>query len=316
MKAIVLNSFGDVSQLVYTDIPVPDIKDNEVLVRISAIGINPVDVKTRKGKGQAARLKDDPPMILGWDISGEVVKTGAAVTHFKSGDEVFGMVNIPGHGKAYAEYVASPAEHLTFKPANISHEEAAGAGIAAMTAYKAFEHYAHLQKGQSILIHAAAGGVGHFAVQLAKAAGAYVIGTSSSENREFVLSLGADTHIDYKAAPFEETVPPVDVVLDAIGGDHIDRSLNVLKPGGLVISLPSGVSEDVADKAAAQGKRGVFFLIRSEQHDIRKIAELLREGVIRTQVSKVFPFDEIKQAHEAVESGKTRGKIVMRGPGL
>jgi len=310
MKAIVLHDFGAADQLRYEDVPDPTLRDDEVLIRSKAIGINPVDVKTRKGKGQAARLRQNPPMILGWDVSGEVIQAGNDVTEFKPGDEVFGMVNLPGVGKCYAELVAAKATHLALKPQNIPHEEAAAASLAAMTAWQALVNQAALKRGQRILIHAASGGVGHFAVQIAKHLGAYVIGTSSSPNRDFVLSLGADEHIDYKAAPVEEQVDEVDVVLDAIGGDNIDHSLKVLKKGGTIVSLPSGVSESVGEKAAQQGKKGIFFFVQSNT-DIRAIAKLLESGEIRSHVSEKFPFTEIRAAHDHIESGKTVGKIVL-----
>jgi len=314
MKAIILKDFGGTDNLEVADIPIPQIKENEVLIRSHAIGLNPVDVKTRKGKGQAARLKNEYPMILGWDVSGVVVERGDAVTAFNKGDEVFGMINLPGAGKSYAEYVAAPADQIAVKPKNISHEEAAAASLAAMTAWQALTNQAHIKKSQLILIHAASGGVGHFAVQIAKYFGAYVIATSSSENREFVLSLGADEHIDYKSVRFEEVSQQVDVILDSIGGDNIDRSLKVLKPGGTIVSLPSGVSEDVAEKAAAQGKKGIFFFVKSNGKDMQQIAKLLSDGSLHAHVSKKFSFDEIVPAHQLIESGKTRGKIVLQAP--
>jgi NADPH:quinone reductase-like Zn-dependent oxidoreductase len=311
MKAIILKDFGGTEQLDYADIPVPSIMDNEVLIRSYAIGLNPVDVKTRKGKGQAARLKNEQPMILGWDVSGVVVEAGSKVTRFRKGDSVFGMINLPGAGKTYAEFVAAPEDHLAMKPENVSHEEAAAASLAAMTAWQALVDQAQIGKGQTILIHAASGGVGHYAVQIAKHHELFVIGTSSAENREFVLSLGTDQHIDYKSERFEDVSPQVDVVLDAIGGENIDRSLKVLKPGGTIVSLPSGVSEDVSAKAAAQGKRGIFFFVKSNGKDMQQIARLLESGVLRSHVSKRFLFADIRAAHDLLESGKTRGKIVL-----
>lgn len=312
MRAIILTAFGSTDKLQYQELPKPAIRDDEVLVENLAIGINPVDIKTRKGRGQAARLRADPPMILGWDLSGVVVEAGKAVTRFKAGDEVFGMVNIPGHGKAYAEYVAAPASHLALKPTNITHEEAAAAPLAAMTAWQALVDHAKLGADEKILIHAASGGVGHYAVQIAKSLGAYVVGTSSSANRDMVLSLGADEHIDYTATPFEEVSPEVDVIIDAIGGDHIDRSLKVLKKGGRIISLPSGVSEDVGEKAAAQGKKGIFFLVHSNGEHMQQIASLLEQGSLRSHLSRVFNFGQISEAHDFVEAGKTAGKVVVR----
>src|SRR5688500_852747 len=207
MKAIVLKDFGGADQLVIRDLPKPVIKENEVLVKAHAIALNPVDVKTRNGKGQAAKLKNEDPMILGWDVSGIIEATGSAVTKFSKGDEVFGMINLPGAGKAYAEFVAAPQEHIILKPSNITHEAAAAASLAAMTAWQALVDQAEIKSGQKILIHAASGGVGHYAVQIAKHFGAYVIGTSSAENKSFVLSLGADEHIDYRSVKFEEVSP-------------------------------------------------------------------------------------------------------------
>jgi NADPH:quinone reductase-like Zn-dependent oxidoreductase len=314
MKAIVLKEFGGVDQLEIQEISIPAIKDNEVLIRARAIGLNPVDVKTRIGKGQAAKLRKETPMILGFDVSGVIEKTGASVSRFKKGDEVFGMINIPGTGKTYAEYVAAPAEHIAHKPGNISHEEAAASSLAAVTAWQALVKQAKLSSGQKILIHAASGGVGHFAVQIAKHLNAYVIGTSSAENREFVLSLGADEHINYKSVKFEDVCPPVDVVLETIGGDNIDRSLKVLKKGGTIVSLPSGASDSVSEKAAAQNKKGIFFLVNSNGDDMNKIAELLKEGALHVHVSHVFTFEGIGKAHELLASGKTKGKLVLKAP--
>lgn len=314
MKAIVLISFGSADELEYRDVPRPSIKVNEVLVKTKAISINPVDIKTRMGKGQAARLKEEDPMILGWDISGTIVEIGSGVTAFKKGDEVFGMINLPGVGRAYAEYVAAPAEHVAIKPPGVSYEDAAAASLAAMTAWQALVDQLRIQPRQKILIHAASGGVGHYAVQMAKYFGAYVIGTSSAENRDFVIGLGADEHIDYKSVKFEDASPKVDAILDAIGGDNIDRSLKVLKKGGAIVSLPSGISEAVTEKAAAQNKKGIFFLVKSNGKDMEKIAALLQQGVIHSHVSKIFPFEQIKSAHQQLESGKTKGKVVLLAP--
>lgn len=314
MHAIILKSFGGVEQLEYKDIPIPTLKANEVLIRSRAIGLNPVDVKTRLGKGQAAKLRLEDPMILGWDVSGEVVDTGSHVTAFRKGDEVFGMINLPGAGKTYAEYVAAPADHVVRKPGNISHAEAAAASLAAMTAWQALVDQAQLKAGQKILVHAASGGVGHYAVQFARHLGAYVIGTSSAANRQLVLSFGANEHIDYNAVNFEEASPQVDVILEAIGGDNIDRSLKVLKPGGTIVSLPSGISESVSEKAAAQGKKGIFFFVKSNNKDLQEIAALLDKGIVRSHVSKEFAFSEISAAHELLESGKSKGKLILQQP--
>ena len=311
MKAIILKDFGGPDKLEILEVPDPFINENEVLIKSRAIGLNPVDIKTRKGKGQAAKLRNENPMILGWDVSGVIVETGADVSKFKKGDEVFGMINLPGVGKTYAEFVVAPQDQITKKPAGISHEDAAAASLAAMTAWQALVDQAKIKSGQKILIHAASGGVGHFAVQIAKHFGAYVIGTSSAANKEFVRSLGADEHIDYRSVRFEEVSPMVDVVLDAIGGENIDRSLKVLKEGGTIVSLPSGISESVGEKAAAQHKKGFFFFVHSKSSDMDRIAALLQKGAIRPYVSQKFSFEEISKAHELLESGKVKGKLVL-----
>ncbi|GAA4313656.1 NADP-dependent oxidoreductase [Mucilaginibacter gynuensis] len=311
MKAIVLKEFGPASNLEITNIPLREIEAGEVLIQVKAISINPVDVKTRAGKGMAGRLKDIHPLILGWDISGVVTQAGSEVKDFKVGDEVFGMVNFPGHGKAYAEYVISPADQLALKPANISHEEAAAATLAALTAYQGLVHKANLQAGQRILVHAAAGGVGHFVVQIAKHLGAYVIGTSSAANKDFVLSLGADEHIDYRAVPFETVVKDVDLVFDAIGGDNIDRSIEVVKNGGTLISIPSGLHDGITEKAKARGVNGFFFLVASNGDDMKQVADLLEKGIIKAHVSATYPFEDMAKAHEHVETGRTVGKVIV-----
>lgn len=312
MKAIVLKAFGSVDNFSVEELPLPTIQDNEVLVAVKAASINPVDMKTRSGKAMAARLKDENPIILGWDISGIVTQIGTNVKDFKVGYEVFGMVNFPGHGKAYAEYVAAPATHLALKPANISHEEATAATLAALTAWQAFNTHIKIKPGNRVLIHAAAGGVGHFAVQIAKYFGAYVIGTASAENKDFVLSLGADEHFDYKSKPFEEAISDIDIVLDSIGGNNIERSFEVLKKGGTVITLPSNTSDGIVEKARAKGVNGFHFMVQSNGEDMKALADLLEKGIIKAHVSAVYSFDEIAKAHQQIETGSTRGKIIIK----
>lgn len=308
MKAIVLHQPGDISQLIYTELPLPGIQDGEVLVQVKAISINPVDVKTRAGRGMYGRLKELDPIIIGWDISGVV--TASKSSKFKTGDEVFGMVNFPGHGKAYAEYLAAPADHLALKPAHTSHEEAAAATLAALTAYQGLHSHYSIKAGDRVLIHAAAGGVGHYAVQMAKQQGAYVIGTSSAANAEFVKSLGADEHVDYHTDALDK-IRDIDFALDAIGGANIDRTIPLMRRGGTLISIPSGLNADVAEKSKAAGVNGFFFLVASNGKDMEAIASLLESGTIHSQVSMRFPFDQMGQAHLQVESGRTVGKTIV-----
>ena len=309
MKAIILKDFGGVEQFELTELPTPVIGEGEVLVQIKAISINPVDVKTRAGKGAAGKLKGENPMILGWDIAGIVTESKAE--EFEAGDEVFGMVNFPGHGRAYAEYVAAPADQLALKPGAVNFESAAATTLAALTAWQAFSDHGRLRAGQRVLIHAAAGGVGHFAVQIARHTGAYVIGTASAENRDFVLGLGANECIDYKTQRFEEVVKDIDFVLDTIGGEYIDRSLQVIKKGGTIVSIPSSANAGVQEKAKAKGIFGVTMMVQSSGEDMQHIAQLVGDGALRAEVSKVFPFGQMAEAHLAVETGKTRGKVVV-----
>jgi NADPH:quinone reductase-like Zn-dependent oxidoreductase len=311
MKAITLSGFGGVENLIQTELSIPDISDNEVLVKVNAFSINPVDIKTRLGKGLALRLKEYSPIILGWDISGSVIKKGKSVDLLKEGDEVFGMVNFPGHGKAYAEYVAAHQSQLAIKPFNVGHNESAAASLAALTAWQILNVKFRIKHGYKVLIHAAAGGVGHYAVQMAKHLGAHVIGTSSGSNRDFVLGLGADEHIDYEKQNFEDEMNDVDFVLDSIGGEYIDRSLNVLRCGGTIVSIPSGASEFVQVKAKAKGIIGENFRVQSSGTDMKEIADLLQMGIVKSYVSKIFGIDEIHQAHKQIETGKTKGKIVV-----
>ena len=309
MKAIILKDFGGADQLQEVELPVPGISEGEVLVEVKAISINPVDVKTSQGKGAAGQFKDADPKILGWDMAGIVKESKSPL--FEPGDEVFGMVNFPGQGKVYAEYVAAPADQLAEKPASISFPAAAATTLAALTAWQAFSDHSRVRAGQRVLVHAAAGGVGHFAVQIAKHAGAFVTGTASAANRDFVLGLGADVHIDYKTDRFEDLAKDMDFVLDPIGGENIDRSLQVLKKGGTIISINSGANDQVEEKAKAKGMKGIKMLVQSSGEDMQNLASLLEDGALKPEVSLTFPFDKMKDAFAQVASGTTRGKVIV-----
>lgn len=309
MKAIVLKEAGGVDNLEYVELAKSTISEGEVLIKVKAISINPVDVKSRSGKGVYGRIKTENPLILGWDISGIVEETKSS--DFKVGDEVFGMVNFPGHGKAYAEYVAAPSSQLALKPQNVSFEDAAASTLVALTAYQALVHHANIQPGQNVLVHAASGGVGHIAVQIAKYLGAKVTGTSSAKNKDFVLSLGADSHIDYYGFDWESAGRTFDFVLDTIGGNNIDHSLEVTKEGGSIISIPTGLNEEVTSKAESKGVKGYFILVQSSGEDMKHIASLLESGAVKPHVSKIFPFEQMREAHLEQETGRTVGKIVV-----
>lgn len=316
MKAIVLNEPGGVENLVMSEIAVPEINEHEVLIKVKAISINPVDATLRKNSEFLHLIlhlqNGEKPVILGWDVSGVVEATGKAVTRFRTGDEVFGMVNFTGHGKAYAQYVAAPENQLALKPDSISHVEAAAGTLAALTAWQTLVTIAGVKPGDKVLIHSAAGGVGHFAVQIAKHLGAYVIGTSSAANRDFVLSLGADEHIDYSKQRFEELVKDADLVVDSVRDiNHLERSLQVVKSQGKLISLLAFPDERLYRKALMSRVFLYRMEVASGGKDMEAISDLLAKGRIRSHVSKTFSFDEIASAHAHIESGHTVGKIVV-----
>lgn len=313
MKAVIINEAGNVENLQFTEIEKPTISDDEVLIKVISVSINPVDVKARAYEGVLNWIfEESRPVILGWDISGEVVETGKNVTDFKAGDEVFGMVNFFGNGKAYAEYVAAPASHLALKPQDITHSQAAAASMAAVTAYQALADVAHIKKGDKVVIHAASGGVGHFAVQIAKHFGAYVIGVSSGKNKDFVLSLGADEHIDYTTENIKDKVRDADIVIDTIQGETLLNSVDIVHENGIIVTLPSPeIPEEVKDKASQKAIIIEFMMVQSKQETIQAIAGLLDAGILKPAVYKTFPFKEIRKAHLEVETNRVAGKVVV-----
>ena len=311
MKAYVLNEAGGVENLVLSEIKTPELDANEVLVKTKAISINPVDVKVRPVEEVLNMIiGEERPVILGWDIAGTVDAVGSDVTGFEVGDKVFGMVNFPGHGKAYAEYVASPASHLAKIPANTTFEEAAATTLAALTALQVLRP--RVKAGDRILIHAGSGGVGHFAIQIAKNLGATVVTTSSAKNRDFVLSLGADEHIDYREQKFEEVLTDIDFVLDGMGGAVLENSLKVVKDGGTIVSLPTHeFSEELKAVAKPRNIKLEFVLVTSNGEDMNTLKEQIESGTLKPHVSVTFPFEKMAEAHKQIESGRTVGKAVV-----
>jgi len=311
MKAIILRESGGPENLVVTDIPVPSVKEGEVLVKVKAISINPVDIKTRKGLSFYNKLREEGPVILGWDIAGEVVELGPGVTTLEEGDQVFGMINFPGNGRAYAEYVAAPANHLAERAELVTAQEAVAGTLAALTAWQVLIDQANVQPGEKVLIHAAAGGVGHYAVQIAKYLGAYVIGTASDANYDFVKELGADEFIDYTQGPFEDAVNEVDVVFDTVGGANPLRSLKVLKEGGRLVAIAGGITDELKQSAEKNKIKAIQYLVHSNGDDMEQIAELLEAGTLKSHIFKEYSFDQMAEAHKQIETGKTRGKVVV-----
>ncbi|MFJ7153666.1 NADP-dependent oxidoreductase [Streptomyces sp. NPDC101118] len=304
MRAVVVSQWGGPEVLTEVELAKPEPGLGEVLVRVHAAGVNPVDWKTRASGALIAW--GETPMI-GWDVSGTVEAVGPGVTLFQPGDEVFGMPRFPSQAGGYAEYVTAPARQFARKPASLTHQQAAALPLAALTAWQALNDTAGLRSGQRVLVHAAAGGVGHFAVQIAKALGAYVIGTASAGKHDFVRSLGADEVVDYRSTAFEEAVADVDVVIDSIGGDYGTRSLEVLKPGGTLITLNG--PDDIP--AGAEGFRTGWTLVEPDFAGLQAIAAMAEEGSLRPEIDTVLPLAEAAKAHEIGERGRTTGKIVL-----
>ena len=309
MQAVRIHEFGGLDSLRVEDAPTPEPGEGEVLVRIRAAGINPVDWKICAGEAIATRLKDPFPFIPGWDVSGVVEAAGAGVSGLRAGDAVCGMVRWPLGGGGYAEYVAAPAEDLVPRPGTMDDAQAAGLPLAALTAWQALFDAADLQAGQTVLIHAAAGGVGHLAVQLAKWKGAHVTGTASARNEPFLRELGIDRVIDYNRTRFEDVTRDLDVVLDGVGGEIQERSWSVLKTGGMLASI-RGRPDD--EQAAARGVRARYISVRADAAQLRGIADLAAGGLLRVHVDETFPLNEVRKAHEKSKTGHTRGKVVLR----
>jgi len=312
MKAMILNQFGGVENFTIADIPEPKIGEGEVLIQIKAIGVDQIDIKSRQGKGMTNYLEKELPMIIGWDASGIITKVGSGVSGFREGDEVFGTINFPGPGSTYAHYAKAPANQLAHKPVQISHAEAAAATQSPLTAWQALIDAGNIQKGDRVLIHGGAGGVGNYAIQIAHNQGCYVITTALSDDSDFVKSLGADEVIDFRTQKFEEIIKDMDFILDTIGGENFVRSLKVLKPNGTIVLLPSNKKEE-ADKVAQEQhiKNYKHILMHSDGEDMRHIAEMLANGSIKVTVDQTFPFKQIPQAHELLEKGSVKGKIVI-----
>jgi NADPH:quinone reductase-like Zn-dependent oxidoreductase len=312
MQVVSLDRFGGPEVLTLTERPRPQPGPTEILVRVRAAGINPVDWKTRAGGGIAFAL-GAPPLVLGWDVSGTVEAVGFGVTRFAPGDRVFGMPRFPHLAGGYGQFVTAPSRQFARVPNGLSDAEAAALPLVGLTAWQALVEAAGVDAGQRVLIHAAAGGVGHVAVQVAKARGAHVIGTARAAKHGVLRDLGVDEPIDYTAGPFEDAAGDVDVVFDLVGGDYSTRSLAVLKPGGLLVGAGS-VSADVAAAAERGGKRVTAFLVEPDGAGLSALADLVTGGKLRVLVEQVVPLAEAAKAHEVGEQGRTTGKLVLSVP--
>lgn len=311
MKAYVLHAPGGVENLEIETLSTPEPGDGEVRISVRAISINPVDVKL-KYSGDALRQVTGAAenVILGWDLAGVVDAVGTGVTTKRPGDRVFGLVNFPGEGRAYAEQVVAPAAQLASIPQDIPFDQAAAATLAALTALQGLD--GRIGQGSRVLIHAGSGGVGHFAVQIAKTMGAHVTSTSSGRNRDFVLGLGADDHVDYRERDFEEVVSDMDVVFDTVGPEIATRSVGVLKSGGVLLSIAlGGAEEDVRAAAERAGVSVETMLVHSDGAGMERIATMLADGSLRPAIHRSFPFADLADAHAEVEKGRSVGKVVV-----
>ncbi|UKY54644.1 NADP-dependent oxidoreductase [Streptomyces inhibens] len=308
MRAVSQYAYGgpEVLEVVETDRPTPG--PGEVLVRVRAAGVNPADWKIRAG---TVRRFGDPPLTLGLDLCGTVEAVGDRTTRFQPGDDVYGCA-FPPHG-AYAEYVVAPAEALAVAPGGIDHIHAGALPVAALTAWQPLMKVAAVGTGQRVLIHAAAGGIGHLAVQIAKARGAYVIGTARESKHAFLRDLGADELIDYTTTDFAATVRDIDVVLDPISGDYGPRSLNTLAPDGILIDVRGSGPDRTAvrEQAMAHGVGFVEFGFTPSGADLESIANLVERGSLHVAVNQVLPLEAAAKAHELSETNRVQGKIVL-----
>ncbi|MFE3045444.1 NADP-dependent oxidoreductase [Streptomyces albidoflavus] len=307
MRAIIQESYGGPEVLHETRVPRPEPGPGEILVAVRAAGVNPTDWKHRAQAGFVDRL----PLVLGWDVSGVVEAVGYGVTLFAPGEEVFGMLPYPHGSGSHAEYVVGPARAFTRKPTVIDHVQAGALPLVSLTAYQALIDTAGIGPGQRVLIHTAAGGVGHVAVQIAKAHGAYVIGTASAPKHDLLRELGADEVVDYRTTDVAEAVDGVDMVLDPLGGETRARSVGLLRPGGTLVSLLSGGSAEEAAHAAERGVRTATMLVEADHAGMNAVADLVAAGALRPRVEATFPLAEAAAAHRLGETGRTTGKIVL-----
>jgi NADPH:quinone reductase-like Zn-dependent oxidoreductase len=308
MRAVSQQTFGAPQVLGVVDVPEPSPLPSEVVVRVRAAAVNPVDAMVRSG---AFPMLGEPPFVLGWDVSGVVEEVVPGVNRFQVGDEVFGMPFFPRAGNAYAELVAVPSRQLARKPVGLGHEHAAALPMAGLTAWQSLVDAADLQAGQRVLVHGGGGGVGHLAVQIAKARGAHVTATASAAKHPFVRGLGADEVVDYRAEDFTEVVRAMDVVLDTVGGSTGRRSIGVLRPGGLLVTIVERTDTVLRDAVLDAGRRFAGVTVEPDQVGLEALAALVEDGRLRTHVEHAIPLADVAKAHELIESGRTQGKIVL-----
>jgi NADPH:quinone reductase-like Zn-dependent oxidoreductase len=307
MKAEQIHHYGGPEELIYEEASEPAINPDDVLIRVHSTSVNPIDWKIRQGQRKEQSHRSFP-LILGWDVSGVIERVGAEVTGFKEGDEVYGRPDTSRNG-TYAELVAVRAAEISFKPKTLDHSNAAAVPLAGLTAWQGIFDHGQLQAGEKVLIHGAAGGVGSFAVQLAKWKGAYVIGTASENNIEFLKDLGADEVINYQTEHFEEKLKDIDLVFDTIGGETQAKSIKVMKHGAILVSTVGIQGKEALN---AKGIHGVQYMAQSIPEQLRLLAHLIDTRKIRPVIARIMPLKEAPEAHRISEEGHTRGKIVLK----
>lgn len=306
MKAVRIYRFGGPDVLTLEEVPVPSPGEEELLLRVHAASVNPVDYKIRQGKYPPVSVAQ-LPLTLGRDASGQIESCGSAVRGLREGDAIYVMLGSLDRG-TYAEHVVVRPGEAAAKPSRLSHLDAAAVPLAGLTAWQGLFDHGHLQGGQRVLIHGGSGGVGHFAIQFAKARGATVVTTVAEENIDFVRELGADEAIDYRAQPFETVVRDVDMVFDLVGGETQERSWQVLKPGGVLVST---LGEPPREKATQHNVHGVGYVARPDAGELAEIGRLIDGGKVRPVIAATYPLAEARQAHERLERGHVRGKIAL-----
>jgi NADPH:quinone reductase-like Zn-dependent oxidoreductase len=303
MKAVRIHAYGGVDALKYEEAPRPEPKEDELLIRVMAAAVNPVDAAIRRG-----RIGGSLPLIPGMDVAGVVEKTGAKIAKFKAGDAVYAYLSFKEQG-GYAEFAIAKENEVAAKPKSLSYEQAAAVPLAATTAWQALVDTAKLSAGQTVLIHGGSGGVGSFAIQIAKARGAKVIATASTANQDLLKQLGADQAIDYTTTKFEDVVKDADVVLDAVRGDTLSRSYGVVKKGGIIVSITGRPDKAELEK---RGIRGASLMAHPDAQVLEELAKLIEAKKITPVVSQVLPLSEAAKAHEMIATSHTRGKIVLK----
>jgi len=304
MNAIVIRSFGGPEVLEPAELPRPQPAEGQVLIHVRAAGVNPVDYKIRSGSYSKNDIK--LPLVLGRDVSGTIEAVGRGVTDYKVGDEVYAFLG--SHSGGYAQFAIAKENEIALKPKTLDHVKAAAVPLAATTAWQGLFDHGGLHAGQRVLIHGAAGGVGHFAVQFAKVRGATVVATGAEQDQALLKELGADEVIDYEHQRFEHQVSDIDLVLDLIAGETQDRSWAVLRRGGAIVSTLQQPSEE---QAKAYDARAKVFMAEPRHEQLVEIAKLIDDGKVRVLVNHTHPLNEVRRVHEELEHEHTTGKLVL-----